>query len=85
MLLYRRDERLDEEHVALPAVGLELHFEYVVGEAVDLYGVERSAQLGADLLGQLGVGTATENRDVSHDSHIVATGTDMAWQRPRES
>ena len=41
VLLHRRHQRLDEEDVALAAVGLELHLEAVVGEAVDFDGMKR--------------------------------------------
>lgn len=66
VFLDRCDQRLDEEHVPLAAVGHQLHLEAVVGEPADPGGAERHAQLGADLLGQVGVGTTAEHGDVSH-------------------
>jgi hypothetical protein len=66
VLLDRRDERLDDEDVALAAVGVQLHPETVVAEAVDGYRIERQSQRGADLLGKLGMRAAAENPNLPH-------------------
>ena len=66
MLLHRRDQRLDQEHVAFAAVGLELDLQAVVGEPLDAGRVQRRAEMLADLLGQLGVGATGEDGDVAH-------------------
>ena len=74
MLLRRRHQRLDDVDVALPAVRLELRLQAVVAEALDLDGGEVDGQLGADVGGQLPVGTAGEDDDVAH-------GTPQGWGR----
>ncbi len=66
MFLDRLDQRLDQEDVPLAAVGLELHLQTVVGEPADPGGAQGDAQVCADLLGQLGMGTTAEHGDVSH-------------------
>jgi hypothetical protein len=66
VLLYRRHQRLDQEHVPFPAVGLELHLEAVVGEPGDPDRPLRLGQVHADLGGQRGVRAAAEHRDVTH-------------------
>src|ERR1700727_2123020 len=78
MLLDRGAERLDEEHVALAAVGLELRFEAVVGEAAQPHRAEWLAQVCADLGGQLRMGAAAEHRDVPHADQ-------GSWPAPRPS
>src|SRR5580700_12311444 len=66
MILDRGAERLDEEHVAFAAVGLELRFQAVVGEAAQPHRAEWLAQVCADLGGQLRMGAAAEHRNVPH-------------------
>ena len=71
VLLDRRHERLDEVDVALPAVGLQLHFEAIVGESLHAYRLQRRLQVPADLLRQFRMGAAAEDRDVAHLSHSI--------------
>src|ERR1700733_9871956 len=66
MLLDRGAERLDEEHVAFAAVGLELCLQAVVGEASQPHRAQWLAQVCADLGGQLRMGAAAEHRYVPH-------------------
>src|SRR6478736_2518272 len=66
MVSARRAEGLDEEHVPFPAVGLQLHFQAVVGEPLEPDREQRLAQLAADLGGQLRVGAAAEDGDLAH-------------------
>jgi hypothetical protein len=42
-----------------------LHLKAVIGETVDAHRVERYAEVGADRGGQLGMGAAAEDGDVS--------------------
>jgi hypothetical protein len=60
------DEWLDQEHVPLPAVALELHLDAVVGEPGHPGGQQRHTQVLADLGGQAGMGTSGEDGDVAH-------------------
>src|SRR5882724_11869254 len=66
VLLDRRAERLDDEHVALPAVGLELDLHAVVGEAAQPYRAQRHAEVGADLRAQGRMGAPAEYGNLSH-------------------
>ncbi len=53
VLLHRRGQRLDQEDVAFPAVGLQLNFQAVVGEPADDGGLQRDAEVPADLRRQV--------------------------------
>ena len=66
VILYRRAQRLDQEDVAFPAVGLQLNFQAVVGEPAQPYREQGLPQLRTDLGRQLGVGTSAEYRDITH-------------------
>ena len=66
VLLHRRHQRLDQEDVTLPAVGLQLHLQAVVGEPGDPHRVQRHPEVGTDLGGEVGMGGSTENGDVAH-------------------
>jgi hypothetical protein len=66
VLLHRGHRGLHQEHVALPAVGLQLHLEAVVGEARHPDRVQCHAQLGAHLRRELGVDAAGEDGDLTH-------------------
>ncbi len=66
VLLDRIDQRLDEEHVPFPAIGLELDLQAVVREPLQPDGLLRHAQERADLGGQRGVGAAAEHHDLTH-------------------
>ena len=66
VLLHRRRQRLDEEHVPLPAVGLELDLQAVVREPGQPHRPLRHVKERADLGGQRRVGAAAENRDLTH-------------------
>src|ERR1700733_15855973 len=66
MLLDRGAERLDEEHVAFAAVGLELRLQAVVAEAAQPHRAEWLAQVCANLGRQLRMGAAAEHCDVPH-------------------
>ena len=70
MLLDRRAERLDQEDVAFAAVGLQLDFEAIVGEAPGHDRMPGYPQAVAYLLRQLGMGTAAEYRDLSHELRL---------------
>ena len=65
VLLDRGDDRLDEEHVALPAVGHELDFQAVVGEAVGLDPAQLDTEVRTQLPGEFGMGASTEHDDVT--------------------
>jgi hypothetical protein len=68
VLLNRPDQRLDQEDVSFPAVGLQLDFQAVVGEPEDANRMQGRFQVGADLGRQLGVSTTAKDRDISHES-----------------
>lgn len=65
VLLDGRDERLDEEDVPLPAVGLQLDLETVVGEPGHPYRPQWDLEVVTDLRRQLRMRAATEDRDLS--------------------
>ncbi len=66
VVLHRVGKRLDQEYVLLAAVRLQLHLDAVIGEALDLGGEQRHAELGTDLRGELGVGAPAENGNLAH-------------------
>jgi len=66
VLLHRRRQGLDQENVALAAIGHELGLEAVVGEPLCRRRRKRRAQPRADLLGQLWMGRAREDDDLAH-------------------
>jgi hypothetical protein len=66
VLLHRRHQRLDDEHVALAAVGLQLDLEAVVGEAGVPRRRQRHLQVLADGGGEVPVGRAAEDDDLAH-------------------
>ena len=78
VLLDRRDERLDDEDVALAAIRVQLHPEAIVAKAADRRRIERQPQMGADLLGQLRVRAAAENPDLPHLPPIATPCTARA-------
>ncbi len=49
-------QRLDDEHVPLAAIGLELDLQAVIGEAHELGGVQRHAEVPANLGREFGMG-----------------------------
>ena len=63
MLLHRRDQGLDDKDVALPAIGLELHAEAVVGIALGLRWQQRNVEVGTDLRRQQRMRATTEDSD----------------------
>ncbi|BCY13946.1 hypothetical protein L3i22_090340 [Actinoplanes sp. L3-i22] len=73
MLLGRRDERLDQEHVPFPAVPFQLHLDAVVGEPGDPGRQKWHTEVLADLRGQFGMGGSGENGDVTHGHMLEAT------------
>ena len=62
IVLHRRAERLDDEHILLAAIGLQLHFQTIIGKALEPGRLQGDAEMGADLLGKFGMGAAAENR-----------------------
>ena len=66
VLLHRVDQRLDEEYVPFPAVGLKLDLQAVVREPFQLDRLLRHGQERADLGGQRRVRAAAEHRDLTH-------------------
>ena len=66
VLLRRRHQRLHDVDVALAAVGLQLHLQAVVAEAIDAHRRQRDTEAGADPPGELRVGAAAEDDDLPH-------------------
>jgi len=66
VILHGWAQRLDQEDVAFPAVGLQLDFQAVVGEPAQPYREQGLAQLRTDLGRQLRMGTSAEHRDLTH-------------------
>src|SRR5262249_32390850 len=66
VLLNRFDERLDDEHVALAAVGAELDLQAVVAESADSGRLQRRAEILADLIRQIGGGPPPEGDHFAH-------------------
>ena len=78
VLLHRPDQRLDEEHVPFPAVGLELDLQAVVREPLEQDRLLRHGQERADLGGQRRVSAAAEHRDLTHSRSPGTRGTPRA-------
>jgi hypothetical protein len=66
VLLDRLDQRLDEEHVPFPAVGLQLDLKAVVGEPGEPYRPLRHGEEFADLSGQRRMSATAEHHDLTH-------------------
>src|SRR5688572_20429268 len=66
MHLHRRHQRLDDEHVCLTAIGLELHAETVIAEAGNLGWAKVQLQAPADSHRQFFVGIPTEDDNAVH-------------------
>jgi hypothetical protein len=71
VLLYRRDQRLDEVHVPLTAVRPKLDFEAVIGEPGCSGRLQRNPEVVADRGCELRVGTSGEHRDLPHAGHCA--------------
>jgi hypothetical protein len=65
VLLGRRRERLDDVHVPLAAVRLELGLQAVVAEAGDLDRAQLDAERLADRLGEGSVAASAEDDDLA--------------------
>ena len=62
----RRHQRLDDEHVRLATVCVELHLQTVVGEAGDGGWTERHLEVATNRLGKVAVGGTGEHDDLPH-------------------
>jgi len=61
MVLDGRTQRLDEEHILLAAVRLQLHLDAVIRKSLQLRRQQRNLKLRANLLSQSGMSTTTED------------------------
>ncbi len=74
MILHGGAERLDEEHILLAAIGLQLHFQAVIGKALDGRRLQRDTQLHADFPRQLRMRTACEHGNRVHGASSAFSG-----------
>jgi hypothetical protein len=81
MLLHRRHQGLDQEHVALTAVRVQLHPEAVVGEALQPGRQQRGLQMSADLGGEIRMRAAAEHRDLAQRLVLPPMARGRAYRR----
>src|SRR4026208_2482469 len=65
-MLHRWREGLDDEHIGLPAVGLELHATAIVAERRRGRGAERNLEASAQSPCQVGMRMPAEDDDSAH-------------------
>jgi hypothetical protein len=84
MILHRRTQRLDQEHVLLAAIGLQLHFDAVVGEALYPRRQQRNVEFGADPGREFGMRATTEDGNLAHRGapRYVGIEAGSLWQNP---
>ena len=66
VVVNRGNQRLNQEDVGLPAVGVQLNLDTVVAETVDGAAAEGHSQVTADIFRQLSMRVPAEDHNVAH-------------------
>src|SRR4030095_14635249 len=66
MVLDGGTQRLNQKDILLAAIGLQLYFDAVVGETLQLRRQQWNVKLRADLFSQRGMSTTTEDGNRTH-------------------